>query len=787
MNVYREYFDIDPEYFPAVNSDVIKKEPSLWKKFYPHATFVKLVQDIVNVLNHNTNLNIWVEGAYGTGKSHAVITLKKLLDASIEETEAYFDEYPSLSSDLKKKFIGAKQNGKIITVHRYGSSSINGDNDLFLAIQESIEGALKEAGIQNLGEDALKTSVIKYLSEPENKASFDIYVKGSYSDTFGCDTDAIIKKLQEYEGAALQELMHKIFKVANEKQIRAFTLSSKEMCDWIRSVLRNNNLAELIFIWDEFTEYLINNQSRTTGFQELLEMSQTDNFCFIPVTHKSAALLDENSRNKILGRFVKPTCTIELPENTAFQLMGAALKKNENLQDEWDEIVQDLVGRTQDSRLLIKKEAHINDAELKGILPIHPFSAYVLKNISASFNSNQRSMFDFIKNKIEDSNIKAFQWFIGHIGPETYNPLLTIDLLWSYFYESDKDALAPNIRLVLDNYSRLSGTLSDKEQRILKAVLLFQALSTKTNHTVAMLLPNEQNLNMAFEGSDLENNEAASCADKLVRDHVLFKKKIGRDVEIYSVLTGEIDSAQIDAKKKQFQEKKTSDLIVLESFGDPIELNNELKLRYRIMTATAGTFESKFNQVLSKAESDTRHIHALATFAKNPSESSQISSKIKAAYNKNPLCNVVFIDCSRTPLSDEKFNEWVDFSAQSAYYLNKDKAMATTYQNYANNLLANWSSEIIKHQIVLYSEKNQNGMNLANMDSLLDELHQLSLKRYLLGLEHMSVTNPMWTPSSMPLGVECGIIQQTKGAYKTSNVNTQLETALAGAWKVENY
>lgn len=37
-NKYKDYFDIDPDYFPAVNPDVIKSNPELWKKFYPHET-----------------------------------------------------------------------------------------------------------------------------------------------------------------------------------------------------------------------------------------------------------------------------------------------------------------------------------------------------------------------------------------------------------------------------------------------------------------------------------------------------------------------------------------------------------------------------------------------------------------------------------------------------------------------------------------------------------------------------------------------------------------------------
>lgn len=86
---------------------------------------------------------------------------------------------------------------------------------------------MKDEGINNVGIDALKTSVIRYLSDPENKASFEIYVKGSYADLFGCDVDAIINNLQDFEGIALQELMRKIFKVANENRLGHFLLIPK--------------------------------------------------------------------------------------------------------------------------------------------------------------------------------------------------------------------------------------------------------------------------------------------------------------------------------------------------------------------------------------------------------------------------------------------------------------------------------------------------------------------------------------------------------------------------------
>ena len=112
---YREYFNIDPEYFPQVDKRIIEDQPDLWKKFYPHPSFVQLLKAMVDVLSRKQKLSVWVDGAYGTGKSHAVLTLKKLLEASEEDTKAYFTKYGSqLSNDLYNQFQGLKSTGKKI-------------------------------------------------------------------------------------------------------------------------------------------------------------------------------------------------------------------------------------------------------------------------------------------------------------------------------------------------------------------------------------------------------------------------------------------------------------------------------------------------------------------------------------------------------------------------------------------------------------------------------------------------------------------------------------------------
>jgi len=93
---YRNYFQINESYFPAVNEDVIKTQPNHWKTYYPHESFIKLLEQTKSVLTSKQKLSIWVEGAYGTGKSHAVLTLKKLLDCSNDDLKTYFDTYKNV-------------------------------------------------------------------------------------------------------------------------------------------------------------------------------------------------------------------------------------------------------------------------------------------------------------------------------------------------------------------------------------------------------------------------------------------------------------------------------------------------------------------------------------------------------------------------------------------------------------------------------------------------------------------------------------------------------------------
>ena len=221
----------------------------------------------------------------------------------------------------------------------------------------------------------MKNSLIRYFENTENKQSFDIFATGSYKDILGGDkADDILEKLHTYKDDALRALISKVFKVKTVKG--SFSMNTGELCEWIREVIEKNNLYNLIFIWDEFSEYFENNMHHLTGFQQIAELSATAPFCLMIVTHKAEGYFSDGDpdKRKILDRYVPPI-HISLPENIAFELMAQAMKVTDDadLAAKWAKNKSSLDRRTQQSRAAVKNKINLTDKDLSNVLPIHPY------------------------------------------------------------------------------------------------------------------------------------------------------------------------------------------------------------------------------------------------------------------------------------------------------------------------------------------------------------------------------------------------------------------------------
>ncbi len=795
--IYRDYFNIDPKYYAAVTADLIESGKVSWKNFYPHETFIKLLEKTYSVLSGKEPKSLWVEGAYGTGKSHAALTVKSLLEANDDEVKEYFTDY-GLSKDLCQKFITVKNAGKLITIHRIGSGSIRSDQDLIIAVQDSIMRALEAHHIENHGEASLKDAALKWLEKPANREYFEKLIsEEKYAWTFGGQKiESIIQQLEHDSPEKTAKLMRDIITVAEDNGITALRLDIQGMAEWIKSIIDENQLAGILFVWDEFTEFFQNNPNSLTGFQTLAEISLSKPFYFMIVSHESRSLfLNAETAKKILDRFVTPI-KIELPENMAFQLMAQAMKTttDEVLKREWEEEYKSQLNEDLTSvRAVIRDSAKksstlgqktvISDEELQNIVPIHPYAALMLKHLSVAFSSNQRSMFDFIISNDTDS--KAFKWYIANYGPLDNLNLLTVDMLWDFFYGKGQNGLNDDVRVILDSYNLLNtDQLSPDHRRVLKTVLLLQAISLRVGD-VELLKPNEKNVDLAFSGTDWSIGKAKSIAENLVNIGILFKKPVGGGKTEYTVANSTGDAATMRKKKEEvISDTKTQDLIIQADLKSAVPLPPSIAGRFKLEAASTKNFSQELGKLEARPEPD--RFRVLTTFALNDEESSQLKNQIISAIRAGKN-SIIYIDAGLTPMGKDLYDQYVVNMAYSRYYAQNDKHRAGEFQSQAEKNLAEWKSKIQSGAFMLYSEDYPSGLRMANLEDLQSELLSLNHRHYPCGLEQYNVIANMFMKGPLALGAECGIKQNLTGTFKSPNERTSLATALAGAWNVEKY
>ena len=790
---YKDYFNIDPKYYAAVTADLIESGMVSWKSFYPHETFVKLLEKTHTVLSGKDPRSLWVEGAYGTGKSHAALTVKSLLDATDEEVKEYFEDY-GLSNDLCQKLIADKNDGLLLTVHRIGSGSIRSDQDLILAIQDSIMAALEKRGITNRGETALKDAALKWLDKKANKDYFNTLIaEEQYAWTFGGhDVDTVIERLQNGSPAQIAKTMRDIITVAEDNGITALRMDIQGMAEWIKSVISENQIKAILFVWDEFTEFFQNNPNSLTGFQTLAEISLSHPFYFMIVSHESRSLfLNAETAKKILDRFVPPV-KIELPENMAFRLMAQAMKITSDamLKNEWEEykgeLTDDLASVCTYITSSMKKTSSLGqktvltELELQAIVPIHPYAALLLKHLSVAFSSNQRSMFDFIiSNDMTDA--KAFKWFINNYGPLDRPNLLTIDMLWDFFYGKGQNGLNDDVRVILDSYSLLhSDKMTPDEQQVLKTILLLQAISLRISD-VELLKPNEQNVDLAFSGTGWSKGKARSIAEKLVRDGLLFKRNVGGGKSEYTIANSTGDAATIKKLKDTIiKETKTQDLITNADLIGAVTLPASINGRYILNGAAYGNFTPALAKLVANVHSE--RFSVLVTFAVDDDEAAQVKHQIINSVSSGKY-DIIYVDASLSPMGKDLFEQYIESMAYSRYYAQNDKHRAGEFQKQAANCLNDWKSKISNGAFMLYSTDYPSGRRLANLAALQDEFSNINHQKYYYGLEDYDVKRDLFVGTALAQGAECGITQTLKQTFK----EPKLEAALAGAWGVEKY
>lgn len=773
-NTYSTYLSIKGDYYSEINASSIRKNPDDWKNTYPHKEFVNLLNVTKKVLSGIAPLQkgIWIHGSYGTGKSRAAWTLGELLKCSDEEFNEYFDRYKRLKdeTELRSK-LELYRERKILAPCRYTSGDINSPEKLIYALYDSISNELSKQGFDAINNRTIRGRIAEWLTDEGHKSMFEIArSKPDYSglgSLAGKTTDDIIQELNGNE--SVFELLSAFERMYLNSDLPRFSFTPEELVNWIRDIIETNKIGSIVFIWDEFSHFFKENYSSVDTYQRIVEASNEIPFYVVMVTHDKKILnIDGSESVRVLSsRFIEVPIT--MPDNVAIELISEAIIINPVSKKQWEEISNSLSDSVNEPLRKVAEQTKVDEIYLKKILPIHPIAALALKHISEVFASNQRSMFNFIKMN-DSENLQAFQWFIQTYGEFADNPFLSIDLLWNFFYEkgtdiygqgSGRDNLDIAVRRILDNYSKYADYLVDEQKRVLKAVLIMQAIGSRIDEKQKLLNPSPYGLALAFKGTDLEN-KWESIIRSLINKNILIEGTISPSEVRYAALANTENDSGIENIKCELKKNTTTNkLISDERFGceNILLLPPSLKARFEVRYATS--------ENLSHHLTGLESIHAykmglVLAIAKDGDEATKIRAAINDKKNNNQLSeSIIIIDATYAQLGKDQYEAYLGAMATYEYLKDKDRKMANSSKETADAILKSWRQDIANKHFTTYAGNTTR--TIEDKSELIDFLKSYVSNHYEIVFSEG--TEALFQNSKIPMGVELGANGSSGGVY----------------------
>lgn len=552
--VYKNYFTVPANYTANMTREAINQTPDTWLEFYPHVKYLDFLKTLFD-----ENKSVWLTGNYGTGKSNAALVTHKLFMDDMSRVESWFEEYRAniVNCDsLKKQLVEARESG-ILVVYDYNASGIGPDEEFLVRLEKGILSALKEHNYIAPAKANLDLVIERVKREGENFfKTRDSMINEMRSLKADIRTvDQLVAKLRSEEtGAVPSHYLDDVQAVLHRDNIY-LSVDVPTFRAWIASICQVNGLKRIIYIFDEFSDFIDSNSGTLKTFEDVTEAPAVNHFYLVPVTHKElSAFHGENTpgANKAKDRFYFRN--LQMPNDIAFRLAAHAMKpvEAEPYKSEWKNekdalwnSISTVVDKFNDPE---NSEAYVARQSFYDILPIQPMAAFLLKFLAESARSNQRSIFEYLKGSADG---REFQDFISKGGPRITNrQFLTVDYLWKYFMEREDSGQAKEITAIKMEYDRIKArefANYDDEQpeiRVLKTVMLFALLSRLNPNGHDRLRPTVENIQLSFRGDG-----AIVDVDNYLRD-------LSENRHCFSIVNGTIDLYSTTVGNSELGEKK---------------------------------------------------------------------------------------------------------------------------------------------------------------------------------------------------------------------------------------
>lgn len=759
MWLYADHLAVRKDFIPVFSEEQDRSQTGAWKFFIPHQGLREILHGMIRAFERGSaqdKLSLWMHGAYGTGKTFAAFVFKHMLEDDPAEVEDYFRKHQKLR-DLWPRLRTLREKGRYLVVYRSGSAHITSSLKLLVEIQQGVKEKLREKGYGNVAGETLYDVILQKLSDPQS--AFDwakafARHRGRFLDF--TSAEEVLARLKTGE---INQIVNLVERVAQVLEKEGFWVMDDPQAvkNWLKEIIRQNSLAGILFIWDEFSDFFVHNAATTT-LQELAHATAETPFYLFLITHKSPQTfqrIDEDTRKKLLERF--HNFHFEMKPVTAYQLIANAIEVKKDTQQDWEIKKESLWGRVERAtKIPLRDEAETRIEDFKGLIPLHPFAAFLLATISRQFSSSQRTLFRFLKEEVDCSFLRFIREY-----PQNNWFWLTADILWDYFFRDDNSELTERVRDILGYYhSRREQIEGENEKRVFKVLMLLFVLERQMPGEIFLLRPTRASCELLFADTPVAA-ELKEIIQNLRQRDFIRSLSSGAD-EKFTIPSVNIDPRELEDIKKQLKAAYPLEKIMTSTgeigreFSWVFKLYGATDRRQEITVVTLK--ELKFRRERVEPALESYQIGNVLIVVQDEGQLEEAESLAAQLSGKAERIAYLVL---QAPFSQKKWEEWIDYKAHKEYLeKKKDLDNAQFYARQMKNVVEEWLTAVrrVKHKAYFQGKE----IEIIERAGYEKYFQHLTAKIFPYGPEQLTQKNPLYDTKYGKVGAEIGLGIKTK-------------------------
>lgn len=720
---YSDLVGVEPFFDSTFN--ITEEKEGYWKSFITNDKFENNLASVINAFDSETINNrksIWIQGTYGTGKSHSTSVIKHVLSDDFDEISDFVCRLKN--PQLRGRIIKFRSERRVFPIVLKGTNEIVDVEEMKYVVQKAVIRQLSDAGIDL----TVKSDFDAVLSMVSDKR-FASY----WAEELNGELKRYAASVQEIEKLLLNGDVDLLKEINTSLKKSSMMKATDNIVKWLTEVareLRHKKIASnLVIFWDEFTSLLDITERRSilNTIQDIAELSKAPDperkdelvgvYVFL-VTHKNLEAMDsykelkEDEKTMAKSRFVE--LQYDMQDRTTYHILSNAIKVKNEAKD------NELIAERIDANISIQDtlermtEQLDKPTETKGLIkklyPFHPYTAYLATFVSRAIGSAERSIFEFLNDEE-----KGFKKFIeGNIDSIKF---LTADYVWDFFAEAFSDDRTNDFTSIISKFKLYENIIRSKGEDysvVFKVILLLNLLnkviaSGSEYQERSLVVPSDKNIKACLSGR-FTSERIQEVLGYIDDNQIIIKSPEG----IYEVASSAIPIEKVqEVKKRLYSDYEDPSKIFDEYPGVLMDLKKEFtKVIFRMtkiepMWAGMASFATLESKIVKKFDKDLFALQ-IALFVSrgetkecdrilNRSELSISSQKtsIETISSKPTFSNIAFVILD-TSLGKNGFEGYVDSRAREK--VATDLGLPSEVQSYrekAEKWIIQWKNSIL--------------------------------------------------------------------------------------------